>query len=275
MSMLAPGLHDFGWEHYLSDPCPQPSLDSRGIRLLLEASPAHFAALHPKLTKWPDQLRLTQRDESLGSIVRCLVLNLGHEVAALPYDDWTTKLAQFKRKEAREDGKIPATRSMYDQASSIARRVPHLPGVSNATVVWKRSVISQSIHSIWCRERVDLVDGSSAVLVLIVKRAASDIEIAKAVADNRLDLKAAWALDGLYSLLARGSARMPEVRICVIETEPPYLVIVKPLSSGWLDDARERIKTAVQGFVAGLATKQWPYISSPRALQQPQPLIVR
>lgn len=273
---VVPGLHDFSHEFYSSDPCPEPSLDSRGIRLLLEASPAHFAAQHARLTRWPDQLRTKQRDESLGAVIRSLVLNKGHEVAALPFDDWTTKQAQFQRRRARDAGQIPTTRHVFEQASTVAdlaqrQLAPFHASAgtlqcTDATLLWHRQARLSDYTRIWCRERADELRGhGTVVLVQTLARAANDNDISKAVQNSALDLRAAWLLDGLSALFPK---RLYRAIVVTIETEPPYLAIAKPLSDEWLDDARARIGTAVKGFVTGLKIG-WPYLSSSAPLQQP------
>ena len=44
-----PGLYRMTAEQYFADPCPAPSLSSSTIRRMLQWTPAHAAAFHPRI----------------------------------------------------------------------------------------------------------------------------------------------------------------------------------------------------------------------------------
>lgn len=246
---LEAGTYDFGIEHYDSDPCDAPSLTAEGVRLILDASPAHFAARHPRLSAWPELIKPREPDESLGAIVKALVLNKGHEVAPLPFEDFRTKLAQAQRDQARADGKIVCSESTFTHAETIAARAlgqigkfhaGGFRGVSDATIVWQR----QSAHGpIWCRARVDHLMGRDAVMIVTMKRV-TPAEVGKAIANDALDVLAAMLL-------------WRDLRIIAIETEPPFTTYMREIEHEWLEASRAEVDAAAGNLALCLKSKTW------------------
>jgi hypothetical protein len=54
---------DVPCEDYFADPCPRPSLSNSGIGVLLNQSPAHFAARHPRLNGGVDAAARADRSD--------------------------------------------------------------------------------------------------------------------------------------------------------------------------------------------------------------------
>lgn len=121
-----PGLYHMSEVAYHADPCPMPSL-SRSIALkLIEESPLHAHAAHPRLTKQADKEQKNDRTREIGSAAHAMLLNQQTEICVIDAGDFKTKKAQEERREAQERGAIPVPTPDYETVVAMvekARRV--------------------------------------------------------------------------------------------------------------------------------------------------------
>lgn len=287
------GLHDFSPEMYHADPCPAPSLSSSGIRTLLEQTPAHFAALHPKLTRWPEYARPSTRAQDLGTVVHRLVLGKGCDVRMIDLADFRNKDgsvaqtfgnadAKRAKAQAEADGAIVVDRPTFEQAEAIAahaidrlrKKFGGWPiGDSEVTGIWQR----QTDHGpIWCRMLMDHVSRRTCTVIDLktTGRCVGNDELAKKLAGDGADIQAVHYLDGITTLFPK-SAEGSDLRglwqfvFVVVEVEPPYDVRIKPLTENWLTRARFRVERASNRFAECLQKNEWPGWPDDGPLQPP------
>src|SRR5689334_1305868 len=101
---------------YHADPAPLPSLSRSIAKRLLDASPAHAAAEHPRLSgKVPTSLASGDEAMDVGSAVHSAFLRSDEDVIRLlPFEDLRTKAAKEARDTAIAHGKIPLKAKAYD-----------------------------------------------------------------------------------------------------------------------------------------------------------------
>jgi hypothetical protein len=114
------GLHyDITAEAYHADPAPQPSLSSSIAKVMLDQSPRHAFALHPRLTEQPEADK-SSRDMELGSAVHAAILGKGQPVHVIDADTYQTKAAKEAREYAYANGMIPLLRDDHARMAAIA-----------------------------------------------------------------------------------------------------------------------------------------------------------
>lgn len=264
---LKSGLHDISSDAYHSDPAPDPSLSSSGIRTLLNETPAHFKARHPRLTTFPDAIeRPSTREQDLGTVVHRILLGAGCEFAVISgFDDFRKKEAQTLRDAAREEGRVPILEKTYAQAEQIAahaekalkERFGGWPiGDSEVTMLWQRETANGPI---WNRALMDQFSHRLATVVDLktTGRCISDDELARKLAGDGADIQNAHYVNGVETLFP-DLAGLVQFIFVVVETEAPFAVRFASLSESWLTRARFRIDRAADTFANCLRTNNWP-----------------
>lgn len=268
------GIHDLPVETYYDDPCVEPSLNSSGIRTLLEQTPAHFKAKNSRLTDYPDFATVSTREMDLGTIIHGLILGKGQQVDICEFDDWRTKAAQQQREFSRSQGRIPVIRRVYNEAFDIAERAEQALskrfgswpiGKSEQTIIWQRDT---AVGRIWCRALIDHLFEPILLDIKTTGKSISDEELAKKLAGDGADLQAAWYTEGLETVMPQLAGRVQFI-FAVLEVEPPYAIRFVTLSESWLTRARMRIARAAITFAACLRQDNWPGWPATASLSAP------
>lgn len=259
--MITAGVHTIPLAEYVADPAPEPSLNSGTAYRLLNQSPAHAKAQHPRLN--PDY----QSDESsrldLGTVAHALLLEGDDSrLVVMPFNDWRTKEAQANRGEAREHGKIPilekdmaAVREMVAEAvvaiADSEVRDAWKDGVSEQTLLWQES-------GVWCRSRPDRRSKDWRILFdyKTVAQSAHPAAFTRAILSHGYDLQAALGLRGVKTL--KLADRPPTFIFVAQEIDPPYAVSLVSLSPQWLDLANTKLSMALSLWKGCLRTNEWP-----------------
>jgi hypothetical protein len=162
---LKPGLHfDIPESVYHADPCERPSLSVSVAKVLLDRSPFHAAAIHPRLGR---QSLEEGDDESTsvmqrGRLIHALLLGGGGKFATVmktdkktgvvsPADDYRTDSAKEFRDAAIARGEIPV---LFDKlaeatrAADVLRSKLDIPQETEVTAVWESD-------GVLCRGRLD------------------------------------------------------------------------------------------------------------------------
>lgn len=238
----------------------QPTLSKSILKLMLDASPAHARAAHPKLN--PNYQRTDDDKFSVGTVTHDLFLEGYDRVAVIPYDDWRTKAAKELRDEARQNGQIPLLASQHEQVQDMLVALRSLltqfdlqpalfsNGKPEQTLVWED-------RGVLCRCRLDWLHDDHSTI--------DDLKTS-----SRLAKPAAWCKTTLWSIGAhlqqafyvRGCQAVlgvePDFRFVVIETEPPFeisVVAADPLS---VAVANRQIDYALDLWRTCLETDTWP-----------------
>ena len=257
--MITAGVHTIPLADYVADPAPDPSLNSGTAYRLLNQSPSHAKAQHPRLSKVEDDA--TSRLD-LGTVAHALLLE-GDEsrLVVMPFDDWRTKAAQANRGEAREHGKIPIlekdmamVRAMVDVAEQAIEASELVEawhdGTSEQTLLWQDS-------GIWCRSRPDRRSKDWRILFdfKTVAQSAHPNTFMRAIVSHGYDLQAALGLRGVRELKLADRTTFVFV---VQEIDPPYAVSFVSLSPQWLELAIMHLSVAMSLWKGCLRTNEWP-----------------
>jgi hypothetical protein len=268
---------DIPSESYHLDPAPAPSLSSGGVKRLLDETPAHFRAHHPRLTPWPDLCETATKQQDLGSAVHKLVLDKGNEIAVLDFPDWRTNAAKAERERVRASNGIPILRHVMLQAQEIAenateqlrRHFGSWPiGRSETAMFWERRTSFGT--SVWCRALIDHLadDQHHQIDLKSTELSISDSQLAKKIASNGDDIQAAWYLDG-YQTLRPESRGRAEFTFVVVEVSPPFAVRIFQLPNEWIHLATLRLDRATDLFAECLTKDEWPTYSTKARLEMP------
>jgi hypothetical protein len=99
---------------YHADPCPAPSLTASIANILINESPAHARAAHPRLN--PNFVRAEESRFELGTVLHQLILEGIDNAHVVHADSWRTAAAKEARDEARAHGRVPLLAAQYDEA---------------------------------------------------------------------------------------------------------------------------------------------------------------
>src|ERR1700690_768850 len=165
---LKPGLHfDIPESVYHADPCERPSLSVSVAKVLLDRSPFHAAAIHPRLGRQSleegddEPTSVMQR----GRLIHALLLGGGGKFATVmktdkktgvvaSADDYRTDSAKEFRDAAIARGEIPGLsheRADPTPASDVLRSKLENPPLREVTAVWESD-------GVLCRGLLDGLD---------------------------------------------------------------------------------------------------------------------
>lgn len=113
-------LNGVNEDAYHADPCEVPSLSQSIAHKLINESPRHAWAAHPKLGNLDRKATATM---DRGSLIHKLVLGEGAEVTIIDAPDWRTKAAKEAREAAREARQIPVLLADFNDAEQAATEV--------------------------------------------------------------------------------------------------------------------------------------------------------
>ena len=257
------GIHDIGSDTYHSDPCDQPSLSASIANILVNKSPAHARAAHPRLN--PDLERDDDIKFDIGTAAHALFLQGTDGIGIAPFDDWRTAAAKELRTELRMDGRIPLLTSqaerVYEMVEAVKDQVaghgaqPALfaDGLPEQTLIWKDD------HDVTCRARLDWLRDDYT--------ACDDLKSTSASANPRAWRKTMWGIGAALQaqFYRRGAERLtgirPAFRFAVIETYPPFALSVVSLDPSAEAVADAQIDWALRTWAECIEKDDWPAYS--------------
>jgi len=242
-----PGIYDLPALDYHGDPCPSPSLSRSAAVTLLDASPAHAYAQHPRLGgKPPTELRSGGEGMDIGTAVHAAFLEGGAaRIEHCPFDDWRTTAAKEMRDASLAAGRIPLKTSAYEgamrsiEALEAWRKRSGLftAGKPEQSVIWEED-------GLWCRARVDWLPDDAELPLL-------DLKTTGGLATPRTWGRNAWehGLDIQASMYPRGvefvRGEPPDgVLFVVVETSAPFAVRVFGLDPVGVEVGHARAEAA-------------------------------
>lgn len=259
---------------YHQDPCETPSLSSSVAKVLIGKSPMHAHHVHPRLGNGP---REDKKEWDLGNLAHKLVLGKGREIAVIDADDYRKADARAARDQARAEGKIPALREQYDNATVaagvIAARLGDmgivLNGESEVPIAWQE----RSNHGqIWCRGLVDHIvfDGDHAIVYdFKTSRSAHPAACARAVLSYRYDIQQAAYVSGVSRVWPKVAGRV-EFVFLFAEMVAPFGVTPGRIDDVLREHGEDGWTKAVVDFGESLSSGQWPgYTNSIVTLEAP------
>lgn len=261
---LDAGIHyDVPMAEYLADPCGVPSLSHSIAKLLLDRSPAHAWAYHPK---GGGHRHVATSEMIEGTILDSLLLGGDQELVASPYEDYRTKAARTWRAEQEAAGRLPVKRAELGRMMIAAQQVKaNLRGLGvnldspalrkQVTVIWDDGIVR-------CRGRLDalLIDerGGTATIFDLKRTAwaASEV-VARSCVTYGYDIQWAAYTSAIESVRPDLAGRV-EMEFLFAETEPPYQVRRAPLAGSMKELGRHRWRRAVKLWRECLKANCWP-----------------
>ena len=262
---------------YHSDPAPKPSLSRSIAKLLIEASPAHAYAQHPRLGgAAPTGPASGDGTMDLGSAVHAMFLEGQDKVAVIPFPSYQTNAAKELRDDALREGKIPLKSKDYAYALNVVEALEEFrlktgyfkDGKAEQTVVW-----DEGDH--WARARIDWLPDDPAAPLLDLKTTGGLATVAgwgRNCFQFGADIQAAMYPRGVE--FVRGEAP-DDMLFVVIETAPPFAIRTFGLDPVAIDVGRAKAAAARAAWVQCMQAQQWPgYPLTPDWIMPP-PWVVR
>lgn len=284
-----PGFYRMSDTTYHADPCVNgPSL-SRSLALtLLDQSPAHAWAQHPKLNpkfeeKEPDNQRLVDR----GSAAHVMLLNQPTKIVTILADDYRKKGAKEERDAARAKGAIPlleqdreTVENMIEAAMRQLKAIDHpvarsLDGdfadggaaYNELTAVW-RDVVNDR----WCRIRMDRMHLTERRISILdyktTSQSAAHHSVGRMMCNNDYHFQEAFYRRGIEQLipLARDGQIRLDFTFLVQEQDPPYALSLVEFDTAARIIGRKRVSAAIRLWDKCMTGDVWPAYS-------PEPVI--
>lgn len=238
----------------------RPTLSASIAKTLLNQSPAHAAANHPRLN--PAFRREEEPRFDLGRASHSLFLEGDANVAVFTYDTWQSKAAKEARAEARAHGKTPMLGKHWDECQAmvhaletqLAGLITDPPmfagGTPEKTVVWEED-------GVVCRARLDYLHDNFAAIDDYKTTSASAKP--KTWSDRTMygiggDVQAAFYLRGLRAVTGADAV----FRFLIQETYAPYALSVVEISPAVLTLGDAKVDRAIQLWRSCLETGVWP-----------------
>jgi hypothetical protein len=261
MRISEPGVYtDVAAVDYHRDPCPVPSLSSSVARALVEQSPLHAYAKHPRLGGTYDDKPERQKD--LGTAAHKLLLGKGAECVVIDADDYRSKAAQEARATAYSKNMTPLLRcdlstieTMHTAARDQLLAFPELrplvdgEGQSEVVIVWREG-------EAWCRGMVDWMHPDDPIRADYKTTSASAHPQALS---SRLFGTGVEVQDSFYTrgLNALGKGNLRSLYIAQ-ECEAPYALSVVELDPQAKELGDEKVMLALHLWAECIKRDQWP-----------------
>ena len=248
---------------YHADPCPEPSLSSSIVKLLVNATPAHAWHAHPRLNpEWkPDG---GSRRTAVGSACHALLLGQESELHEVTADNYKTKAAREERDEATASGLTPILSADLAKAETIvAAARSQLPrqgldiladGAGDAEVI----VVKKGLDG-WVRIKADWwsSDRYTVVDYKTIAGLASPDAFAKRAAQMDYDIQDAFYQDVIAATFPHLAGRTRFVFV-VQEIEPPYMLSACEIAEADRTVAMRKVQSAAATWCGCMDSGKWP-----------------
>lgn len=257
-----PGIYTgISAERYRNDPVVRPSLNHSTLRVLLDRSPMHARAIHPRISP---NFKPSQPTSAMiaGTVLHTLILGKGEAVQIIDADSYRTNAAKEERDSAFAKGVIPILRDEYEELKVCADAViaqlrddPEAatffaPGRSEAIAIWRTGPV-------WCRAMIDrLPDAPGAPLwdIKSTGMSARPEDWERALA-KRYATQAAFYRLGASTALKRPVGDMFFV---VFERTYPYATAIVGLGETLMEVAEAEVLKGIKAWATCLVTDEWP-----------------
>lgn len=266
------GFYSMQASEYHADPCPAPSLSNSIICRLLETSPLHAAAAHPRLSKQP--IDEVSRRMEIGSAAHKLALDAGADIHVIQASSYRSGAASDERAQAVAAGKIAILEPDFQVARTIGQPLreaaeaylgaPMSECLREVVLIWR-------VGKFWRRAMIDAMTPDLLRLVDLKATGGSAAPFASIgrIYDAGYHIQAAHYVGGLDALDSANAGRR---RAAVIfgETEAPN-AISPPLeiSEGGLTLGRQQVEIASALWDSCLRADCWPGYESEPVIAEP------
>jgi hypothetical protein len=274
-----PGFYDLTADRYHADPVVEPSLSSSLAVTLLDKSPRHAWAEHPRLggalDSDEDEDRAPTRAMEIGSVVHSILLGRGAAVDQIDAPSYQSKAAKEARTASYAAGRQPILQrdmkkvarivtAAHEQMEEVAGGdVARLlaDGVSEAVLVWKDAA------GPWCRAMLDkLVIIEREAVIVDIKTSGTSVNPAGPalgwkIADMGYETRAAFYERGLVALHPDFAGRVRFLHLW-LEVEKPYSLVMSELDGASRVIGAKKVAAAIgiwrDCLQAGTDARHWP-----------------
>ncbi|MFI8942677.1 PD-(D/E)XK nuclease-like domain-containing protein [Streptomyces syringium] len=247
---VVPGLYDIPAELYHSDPVPGGSLSSTGAKVLADC-PARFKYLldHPQPYK---------PEFEFGTAAHTVVLGEGPELVVVDAEKWNTDEVKTEVAAIRAAGNVPLKAEAYRRICDMAEAISGHAEASDLLTPGS-GVAEQSIFwfdgKIWRRSRFDWLR-PDLIGDYKTTRSVHPDYLSKAVHELGYHQQEDFYREGAIELgLIEPGAPF---KFIFQEKRPPYLVTVAELNFIARDVGRQLNSLAIDRYIAGRESGQWP-----------------
>lgn len=275
---MKPGIYNMAANTYHGDPCPTPSMNAGLIPVLLDLSPAHAFAEHPRLDGSKRFVPTEASDN--GSVAHGLLFEGVSNMVEVEADDWRTKAAKEARDAARAAGKIPALTKQVQTVKGMAaagRRIwtrsadlaayPPEAGVGEQSLFWKET--DADGMEFWFRCRPDWLANDYRITIdgkFTATPARPDM-FAKQMMRMDYHSRAAFYLRGIKALFGVRARYI----FLAIEQNSPFEGVPIELDDNFLALGEERVEDAIALWKQCMRTKRWPGYGDSICVVEPPP----
>lgn len=279
LGIRRPGVYALPAARYHADPVVRPSLSHSVLRVLLDRSPMHARAAHPKLNPAYEPTEPTPAMIA-GSVLHTLILGRGEAVQVIDADSYRTAAAREERDSAFARGITPILRGDFAELQTCADAVlaqlrddPEAasffaPGRSEAIAIWR-------VGPVWCRAMIDrLPDAHGAPLwdIKSTDKSARPADWERTLA-TRYATQAAFYRLGAATALKRPVGPM---RFAVFERKPPYAVSIVECGQTLVEAAEAEVYAGMRKWAECMILERWPgYGQGVHTIEAPVHMLMR
>jgi hypothetical protein len=277
--VTGPGLYrDMPAAEYHADPADEPSLSSSIAKLLIQKTPRHARAAHPRLN--PEATRVGTKAMDFGSAAHEILLGRGSGLEICPFDNYTTQKARDWRDDVTLRGKIPlkqpeliaaihvadAVRAALAEIPGAERAVMGGMGIAETVVIWRDNGDGPLCRAM--PDWLDLDDGA----IYDLKTTGTGLDDRSlnnliAAADTAFDMRAAFYLRGLEQLEEVPPGRFV-YRWIFVESGAPFEARVFEMDGITRDFGDRKARYAINKWHKCLTENRWP--GYPRKIERPK-----
>lgn len=265
MQLTEAGIYDgLPMDAYIADCAPAPSLSKGIMQTLIERSPLHARAEHPRFGNLSNEGSV---EADQGSAIHGLVCGGAERIAWVPFNDYRKDDAKEMRDQARASGRIPMLEKdrqrIEDCAGRITEEVNRLYGEVRfeQTLVWQEG-------GVWHRTRPDIIaDARELIVDLKTAKNAEPISWCKAsLAGTAYDIQAVHGVAGMHALTGKTYG----FHFLVAEVDEPFAISEVALAAEYLDLAQRKRERATRLWAKCLESGVWPgYAEGPHYADVP------
>lgn len=252
---------------YHKDPAPSPSLSSGLVKKLIDQSPLHAWAGHPRLN--PNYDDTDDKKFDTGNASHALVFGAGKKLRVIEADDWRKDAAKKARDDAIADGFSPILSGAFAAAQELAdmtiKQMSQIDGCEDffeqpgVQVFNELMVLWQDEGGIWCRTLIDRLSVSArAITVYDLKTTGEEVAphtVGRFEYNQKHDIQAAFIERGLQTLFSNPIADRLKVNFIIQEKAFPYQLTVNQPD---LTISRRMVSQAIHLWRRSIEEKRWP-----------------
>ena len=282
---LTPGIHyGISEANYHADLlCDRPTLSRSEAKVILEQSPLHLWAKHPRLGAHGEKKVTKAMD--FGSASHAIALGQGADIVAVDADNWQTKDARAQRDAIRESGKTPLLQKDLDAANqtvgALWQRLKEFNLYDKFTAAKSEVVLlwDESDHCS-CRVMADklLIDeenGTADFFDIKFTDSANPKWLPRHFVDMGYALQEQFYIHGLEQVLPKFAGRMTFTFI-LQETEYPFVMVPVRLSGEFRGASISKVMRATDTWGKCRQANRWPgYTKEILTLEAPEWLLAQ